>query len=469
MLPGSGATVHVINWPEAPKGGDAADFAETGTLDQLKAMLTSALPLAQFGWEIPDVIDALKPTVERTEGGCLVTWGTLPVRYQAGITHIERRRDELNGFIEVKQAIGEDKWRTLLARTRHNFYSKSGKADLIRLLDKKTKGSWDDRIEQLTGIVEQALLDIAPPVILAKMPDPGGTEWLMAPLLESHEHTVIFAEGGSGKSVIALAIAVAAATKVPTISGLFPATLVPVVYLDWETRWQTHRTRLGRLAQGRAVPMPDNLYYQRMMGTISDQIEQLKLFVRSKAIGLVIVDSIGAACGGNLNDDYTAITYNAAIRVLELAGATVLSLAHVPKDKLNQLSPIGSVYFTNMPRAVWKLVSDRQPGENTTDLVLSNTKTNNVALAKEIGLRLEWTADAVRFYRQDPREVPALAVHMNNVDRIAYVLRHGRLTAEQIAAETEIKLATVKATMYRWKDRRFTQAGEEWGNLKSID
>ena len=291
----------------------------------------------------------------------------------------------------------------------------------------------------------------------------------MAPMLESHEHTVVFAEGGSGKSVIALAIAVAAATKMPTISGLWPATQVNVLYADWETHWQTHRKRLGQLAIGRAMVMPENLYYQRMMGTIGDQIEQLKLFVRSKAIGLVIVDSIGAACGGNLNDDYTAISYNAAIRALEVTGATVLSLAHVPKDKLNQLNPIGSAYFTNGPRAVWKLSSDRQPGENTTDIVLSNTKANNAAISKEIGLRLEWTADAVRFYRQDPRNVPALAVHMNNVDRIAYVLRHGRLTVEQIALETEIKLATVKATMYRWKDRRFTQAGEEWGNLKSID
>jgi len=462
-------TPRVIQWPAAPPAGDAADFVEQGADETaIKTLLSTAIPLSQYGWEVP-VTGDLVPTVERTESGVIVTWPSEPTQYQAGITRVENRKDELNGFIEIRQRIGETHWRILFARTRHNFYSKSGKADLIRVLDKRTKGDWSDRIEQLTGIVEQTLLEVDPPVVLANMPDPGGDEWLIAPLLESHEHTVVFAEGGSGKSIFALAIGVSAATKIPMIAGLFPATQASVLYLDWETRWQTHRTRLSRLAAGRAMAMPMNLYYQRMAGNLIDVIETVKLFVRSKGIGLVVIDSIGMACGGNLNDDFTAINYNNAVRSLEIVGATVLSLAHVPKDKLNQLNPIGSIYFTNAPRAVWKMVGSRQPGETTTDMVLSNTKANNAAMSKEIGIRLEWTADAVRFYRQNPGDNPELAVHMNNVDRIAYVLRGGSMAPDAIAGETGIKEPVVKSTLYRWKDRRFIQRGNEWGNLKPVD
>ena len=463
-------TPRVLQWAAAPKAGDAADFVEAGgNLETLKALIATAIPFNQFGWEVPATGLEKQTVIERTDSGVIVTWPGDPVEYQAGITRIEARKDELNGFIELRQRIGETPWRILFARTRHNFYSKSGKGDLNRVLDKRTKGDWSDRIEQLTGIVEQALLEVDPPVVLADMPDPGGDEWLMSPLLEAHEHTVVFAEGGSGKSIFALAIGVSVATKIPMVAGMFPATQVSVLYLDWETRWQTHRTRMARLAAGRALTMPSNFFYQRMAGTFMDVVESVKLFVRTKGIGLVIIDSIGMACGGNLNDDFTAISYNNAVRVLELAGATVLSLAHVPKDRLNQLNPIGSIYFTNAPRAVWKMVGTRQPGENTTDIVISNPKANNAALAKEIGLRLEWTENAVRFYRQDPRAVPELAVHMNNVDRIAYELRNGMRTAEQVADETGIKAPVVKATLYRWKDRRFVQRGNEWGNLKPVD
>ncbi|MCR4342072.1 MAG: CHC2 zinc finger domain-containing protein, partial [Gemmatimonadaceae bacterium] len=102
-----GARVKVLEWPAAPPKGDAYDFATAGatgaTRDALIALLATARPLAEFGWDvgsltIPTTEGVIEPppTIERTEAGCRVIWDTgLATDYMALIERVIRRSDGL--------------------------------------------------------------------------------------------------------------------------------------------------------------------------------------------------------------------------------------------------------------------------------------------------------------------------------------------------------------------------------------
>src|SRR6185503_17596654 len=84
--------------------------------------------------------------------------------------------------------------------------------------------------------------------IVELLPKPAGaTRHLVGKILLAEETNVIFGDGGSGKSLFALALAVAVATGTDLPAGLRPAAAAPVLYLDWESCLEEHQDRLAAL------------------------------------------------------------------------------------------------------------------------------------------------------------------------------------------------------------------------------
>ncbi len=79
-------------------------------------------------------------------------------------------------------------------------------------------------------------------------------------------------------------------------------------------------------------------------------------------IELVILDSVGPACGDIMAPDLIIRAFNAVRHITSYTGAAALLLGHTTKEDRKQGNqyrlPLGSIYFENLPRATWELRSE---------------------------------------------------------------------------------------------------------------
>ena len=122
---------------------------------------------------------------------------------------------------------------------------------------------------------------------------------LLPRLLYEGAPTVVFGDGDTGKSLFAMAIAVAVHSGTPLPVGLIPQRAVPTAYLDWEASRDTADARLGQLATGLGIDPPPVLY-KRMTRPLADVATKLAADFVRRGIGLVIIDSqVFALAGGD--------------------------------------------------------------------------------------------------------------------------------------------------------------------------
>jgi len=100
--------------------------------------------------------------------------------------------------------------------------------------------------------------------------------------------------------------------------------------------------------------------YRRCLGSILDETSEIAKTIAKHEIGLVIVDSAGPACGGDIMSAELAIQFfNALRKVTASTNAAVLILTHTTKadrrEENQRRLPIGSVYFENLSRATWEI------------------------------------------------------------------------------------------------------------------
>ena len=137
-----------------------------------------------------------------------------------------------------------------------------------------------------------------PWVCLADMPPPSETvEYLIKPILESGTTTLLFADGGSGKSWLATAISTMVATGRPMgglIAGQGPTN---VAYLDWESSEEVYWRRVNGLCGSMGVPIPQTVFYRQLSGRLTSFTRDVKTWCQSQEIGLIVIDSAALAAG----------------------------------------------------------------------------------------------------------------------------------------------------------------------------
>jgi hypothetical protein len=225
--------------------------------------------------------------------------------------------------------------------------------------------------------------------------------WIWSDWIPAGETTVFYGDGDSGKSLLALSVALAALTGLP-LAGTWPiAKLESVLYVDYESTVDEHAHRLALLSQSLEVPRLEGLHYLRATRPLHEMAAVLRAQQQRTHAGLVIVDSLGAACAGEPESAQAAI---AALNTLFALGPACsrLVLAHVSKLDAAQSGPrraYGSVYVRNLPRA--NVEVRRDPLESHGLAVTLRVEKNNVLHRKPapIGLKLEATDEAMTWER----------------------------------------------------------------------
>lgn len=325
---------------------------------------------------------------------------------------------------------------------------------------------WVGMLTQACGLAVARYRDGAPAVDLwAEESGPAG-RYLVKPFVFDNAVNLLYGAGDSGKSALSLVLGLVVASG-EEIAGLVTERQGNVMYLDWEDSDDTHRERVRALARGFGIEGQEGWFkYRRMDASLRESTRAIRKDIATYNVALVIIDSIGMACGGDPNDAGGIIQAMLAARSL---GVPVLAIHHLAKEAKDKSTPYGSVYASNEARMSWLVESEREL-DGALRMSLTNYKSNR-------GARHDRQAFSFRFVEDDYERIERIEVtsltfaQVKDVGKggqkykIADALKRGAMTVGEIAEATGITTATVRMWLNRSKDELFVKLpdGKRWG------
>lgn len=267
----------------------------------------------------------------------------------------------------------------------------------------------------------------------------------MPPLILGRHPTIWFGDGGSGKSYLALGAA-ASISSGEQLLDIEPSLRTPVAYLDWEFDAWEHKQRLARMMAG--APLPDVVYVP-CNAPLVEQVDRLRRIFKRREIGFAVLDSVGAACGGEPEAADVALAFFGALRRL---GVGSLLIAHTTKNG-SEDRPFGSAYWHNMARSTWLVKKDQEAGNATFSMALYNKKSNSGPIAHPVGFDIGFRPDTTTFTRTDVRDNAELSKHLSLATRIAHAVEQGGKSYLELAEELESTSESIRSTVKRHRDR----------------
>jgi hypothetical protein len=386
------------------------------------------------------------PSVTPIGSGFNFTWADIGLRVMA-----ERLKED--GSAELEFYLANRDGGSLLHTARVSLLSTNSIDTQIRKLKRKADNlPWDDILTQLSDQIKTIARKGEPVEEIWPAEDDKLTpSYLLEPILYLNHPGVIFGDYGSLKSLLALATAyVVQLPYYDNTLGLVTANESNrCLYLDYEDDPSSFRKRWSAIERGFGKGTT-SILYRRMTSPLADSVESVQQIIDDKSIGLLIVDSLGPAARGNLNDPEPAIKYHTALRHL---GITSLTLAHTAKDTLTRKRTIfGSVFFTNLARSVWECKAEQEIGEEEAIISLKHTKANLSRLHPPLGFRFNFSDNKISVGRADLKET-GLSGELPLSWQIKNILRRGGISIKELAESLSSSEDTVGRTLRRMRSK----------------
>jgi hypothetical protein len=341
-------------------------------------------------------------------------------------------------------------------QARMNLTSTRGRADVVRQCKSRFGAEhvdWDSFIEESSMLVLEKFRSGAEAIDFKVYEPPKRSSFRFKPFLLDGEPNLFFGPGGSGKSYLAAYCAAHVSKGYIDEDGL-EVPKSKVLYLDYETGAEEIFNRMVNVQRGLKMDDKPEVIYHPSAHPLSSEIDKIQRLVAEHEIEMIVVDSVGYACGGEPESAQMAINYYNALRQLEL---TTLSIGHVSKDRQSS-TPFGSVYWINGARSVWEVVRSQESGANHFQIGVLHRKINNGPLSMPVGYKIAFENEAVFF---DPMEVKYIGDAEEKLplkERIVYLLQeHGQLDIKDIAAMLERAEGTIRKALHR-NGSTFTQS-----------
>lgn len=397
-----------------------------------------------------------KPTVQPYGAGWRVSWQPNARLEIKGLR--ESRSDGIHAEVQAFWGDQRIEWDLSLnlgsSRTRDSFAK--------RLEEMTPPFDWKGAIRQAAEACIDAHRAGMPVESLEHEPRTIQTPWLLRPMLPEGLTTLLYGDGETGKSWIALYLAVCAALgKAPSvdISASPPTT---VLYLDWECDRDTHARRVYQLCM--EWPQRPRILYREMHRPLVRDVERVQEICSEERVGLVVIDSLGWAVGGNMNEPEPAIATMTAIRDLPGTKLALTHVSHAGADSRNGSGgAFGSRYFRHGARMAWELKRNEQ------NLGLYCRKSNVGRRPQPIGLAFEEVGEGgpVRYYSAPIQDDAELSGHLPIHEAIAAAIRReGPMNVQDIADEVEESKDKVRTILNRHK-LLFAKEGNIWRLLNA--
>ncbi len=289
-------------------------------------------------------------------------------------------------------------------------------------------------------------------------------EFLVQDFLPSGLISLLYADGGSGKSYLALYLAALIASGKPFLNKTTKQGRV--LYLDFEVGPDLQALRLNNIANGLGIDkdiLSNNLSYLRP-GTQKDvaaKLDKLIPVIKEEAFDLYIIDSLGMALTA---DPESAKDICSFFQELVQLG-TVLLIDHQPKpqkgDKARDKTPFGSAYKFNLSRNIWHLNSKKD--DEGLNCLLRHTKSNFSALQDNLGLKLRFDKD--KFTVEECQPGAEFSDFLNTKELILNAYAElGEATAQAIAEEIGEDIKKIKPRISELKRQgKLKETGKKEG------
>lgn len=381
-----------------------------------------------------------EPQVQRVGTMYVYRWPP-PEAVEIEIDQVRQKSDDWHGYLTVRyRSPGVSPH---LFEGNHNLSALQGRTALAKHLESRVHDvDWPAFLELACVMTIRAERQGEPFERVGSLAlESQRPFWLIEPVVRVGLPTVLFGDGGHGKSTTALMLASTLLSGME-IAGFRPLWTAPVLYLDWETDREEIDDSLKGLRAGHGIDIPD-IIYRREIWPLAQTYRQAQRVIAQEQVQLVVIDSLGAACGGEPESAEVALRFFGALRSLNCAA---IVLHHENRKE----GYYGSPYVRNSARLMFRLRKHQLPEQNVMHVGLYWEKANKGEMQHPRGLKVEY---GEQFIRYEPEEIPAdareLMAAMPQPEQIRRCLRSSRkaMTATEIADETGIPIASVKSRL----------------------
>lgn len=367
------------------------------------------------------------PDMENLGDRLVFRWPTHNLVVEMGSVH--RDHEDIRCLLDLYRETENGDRDYLYGPVKYNIVTTGDRTGLTRYL-KENLGLDADRM--LQGMSRLAYLEIRRGANLVWLADvderQGEALWALWPLLLQDHVNVWFGDGGTGKSLMALAVAMTMHSGEDFGLGT-PAASMPAMYLDWEFDEKDHRRRMLGLTGRDPVLSDMTIMYKRCWAPIYDMVDELLRDRAEHGPAFFVADSALLAAGG---EPEKADTVRRVFEAIRRIGGTWLIIAHTTHDKERD-KPFGSAFWHNMARNIWRFRLANEPGKDSSHLLLKHTKANSTRLSRQMGVRIEWD-DTIRVVKEDAANVPEHANRLPLADRVWAALQGGAMSLQDLTS-----------------------------------
>lgn len=355
-------------------------------------------------------------------------------------TRFHEHRDSLSAELTVSNEGGVLHW------SRANLASATGRRDVIKALEEVHPiPGWRAMLDRACQLVARHLRTGEPSILLVPAP-PKEERWLVNDWMPRDEITVLYGSGGSAKSLLCLATGLAGVLG-HTLGGPWSVGHVNrVLYLDWEDHADTQRARMWGLTHQIEAPTAGAFLYRRLRRPLVDVIADLRREAFVNEIDLVIMDSLGAACGP---EPETAGSALGALQAVGSLPGTKLVIAHVSKAGAAEAKakPFGSVYIENTARSTIEARGVKE--DNEILVTLRHDKANHGRTARPVGVTAAFLPDGTITLSHGRPDDSSLSL----ASQVLTALGQTDSSVSGIARLIDANPKSVKATLQRLENR----------------
>jgi KaiC/GvpD/RAD55 family RecA-like ATPase len=197
--------------------------------------------------------------------------------------------------------------------------------------------------------------DDVDPIPAEDMEEPGPRAWVVRELIPAKWPTILYGDGGVGKTTLSNHLACCVATGMDWLGR----EVVPcnVLVVDAELDAEEFARRMWPIARGLGLERPPTgVYYWRLPKALSRDDVQARMshFIKRYEIGLLVVDSLTLAT--HLSDQNVSGDISQLIFTLNKRGVATLLLDHHARQRGDagedsRVDPYGSVMKRNLSRS----------------------------------------------------------------------------------------------------------------------
>lgn len=406
----------------------------------------------------------MKPIVTERFQGYLFHWSEHGITVKVSKVRLHPSDGRITGELEMQSAT-DSELITFYPPTQFNFSSDITRSRITKsLLAELPDLPWDEMMKQLCyGVQYRARRGEPISELWTSAENIKAPESLLEPILYKGLPTVIFGDKEACKSTLALCFyfCLMLPWQDNPLELKVPDRSIPTLILDWESDGDIVQYYAKRIQNGHHLPALPVLH-RRCTMPLADDLEQIAEHIAEKKIEAVIIDSLGAACGGNLKDPEPALRFFQGLRTLKV---TSLLIAQNTKDPdTRKKSIFGSTYFSYYSRSIFELCRAETTDEDDIDVALFHRNVNISKHHKPMSFRLHYNDIGLTITRES-FNMAEFEDKLSATQQILQALRNGALTVDDIAEQCDLKMNTTRVALFRLKHQGkvLPTEGRKWG------